>query len=87
MGDAVKHALDKGVVVVAAMGNDGDNSKSYPAAYPGVVAVGAVDKTSTVADFSQYVVGDRQQIAVASSEHYKFANGQMTWRVDQHVDG
>jgi HK97 family phage major capsid protein len=38
-------------------------------------------------DFSAYVVGDRQQVAIASSEHFKFTNGQITWRVDERVDG
>lgn len=54
VGDAVKHALDKDVVVVAAMGNDGNNTKSYPAAYPGVVAVGATNSQDRIAGFSQY---------------------------------
>jgi serine protease len=32
-----------GVVIVAAAGNDGIDEMNYPAAYPGVIAVGAVD--------------------------------------------
>src|SRR5205085_2236549 len=41
--NAVNYALGKGVVVVAAAGNEYDqgNPKSYPAAFPGVVAVGS----------------------------------------------
>jgi serine protease len=38
---AVASALSKGVIVVAAAGNDGKNIIDYPAADPGVVAVGA----------------------------------------------
>ncbi len=38
-------------------------------------------------DFSQYIVADRQQMTIASSEHYKFINGQMTWRIDERLDG
>jgi len=38
---AVDYALARDVVVVAAAGNDGHRTPSYPAAYPGVVAVGA----------------------------------------------
>lgn len=44
--DAIKYALDRGVVLVASMGNDGapPTKKYFPAAYPGVIAVGAVDR-------------------------------------------
>src|SRR5207253_229267 len=40
--DAVAHALDRGVVIVAAAGNSG-RKVGWPAAYPGVVAVSASD--------------------------------------------
>jgi subtilisin family serine protease len=45
---------EAGVVVVAAMGNDflRGNPKEYPAGYPGVLAVGAVDETDRRAPFS-----------------------------------
>ncbi|MNK60372.1 Thermophilic serine proteinase precursor [compost metagenome] len=56
---AVRYALAKGVVVVAAMGNDREDSyleygihPSYPAALPGVIAVGATDDRDQVASFS-----------------------------------
>lgn len=54
LADAVEYALKKGVAVLAAMGNDGSNEKSYPAAYPGVLAVGATDDKDAAADFSQW---------------------------------
>ncbi|WP_079123086.1 S8 family peptidase [Streptomyces abyssalis] len=47
-------AAGAGVPVVAGAGNDGDefNGLSYPAAYPGVIAVAAVDKRGNRAKFS-----------------------------------
>ncbi|MCL2449952.1 MAG: S8 family peptidase [Polyangiaceae bacterium] len=49
--DAIRHALDKGVVVVAAAGNSG-RRVGWPAAYPGVIAVSATDANDTIASFS-----------------------------------
>jgi serine protease len=51
-------ASDAGILVFAAAGNGFDPTNpsaglSYPAGYPTVVSVGAVDETNTVADFSQ----------------------------------
>ncbi|MFC5183915.1 S8 family peptidase [Actinomadura harenae] len=44
--DAIKYAQSKGVVLIASAGNDGAgaNRKNFPAAYPGVIAVGALDR-------------------------------------------
>ncbi len=50
--DAVQRALDAGVVVVAAVGNDSLNSVAFPAAYSGVIAVGAVGSTDVLASYS-----------------------------------
>ncbi|MFE6778179.1 type VII secretion-associated serine protease mycosin [Streptomyces sp. NPDC057702] len=51
---AVQYALRKGVVVVASAGNGGGEGDrvSYPAAYPGVIAVTAVDRYGSRAAFS-----------------------------------
>ncbi|WP_351224400.1 type VII secretion-associated serine protease mycosin [Streptomyces sp. NPDC002133] len=51
---AVQYALAKGAVVVASAGNGGEKGDhiSYPAAYPGVIAVAAVDRFGTRASFS-----------------------------------
>lgn len=43
----------QGLLAVAAAGNEGDTQVSYPAAYPSVVAVAAVDELSARAGFSQ----------------------------------
>ncbi|MDT0345649.1 type VII secretion-associated serine protease mycosin [Streptomyces litchfieldiae] len=51
---AVRYALSKGAVVVASAGNGGENGDpvSYPAGYPGVIAVAAVDRSGSPAAFS-----------------------------------
>ncbi|MET9415500.1 type VII secretion-associated serine protease mycosin [Streptomyces klenkii] len=51
---AVQYALGKGAVVVASAGNGGEQGDhvSYPAAYPGVIAVTAVDRYGSRAAFS-----------------------------------
>ncbi|MFF1409317.1 type VII secretion-associated serine protease mycosin [Streptomyces sp. NPDC058289] len=52
--EAVQYALGKGAVVVASAGNGGKDGDriSYPAAYPGVIAVTAVDRKNKKASFS-----------------------------------
>jgi subtilisin family serine protease len=51
---AVEYALAHNVVVVAAAGNDGLNSPTYPASYPGVLSVAATDDSGGVQPFSQW---------------------------------
>src|SRR5262245_16827224 len=52
--DAIAYAIAHGAVVVAAMGNAGPAGPiSFPAAYPDVVAVGAIDQADQRANFSQ----------------------------------
>ncbi|MEU4238449.1 type VII secretion-associated serine protease mycosin [Actinoplanes sp. NPDC026619] len=60
---AVKRAHDKGVVVVAAVGNHAKegNPTPYPADYDGVIGVGAVNSAGVRADFSQH--GDYVDLA------------------------
>jgi membrane-anchored mycosin MYCP len=53
---AVQRAVKAGVLIVAAAGNEGQNGLSadtYPAAYPGVLAVAASDRNDERAFFSQ----------------------------------
>lgn len=52
--EAVKYAMSKNIVVVAATGNDAQRVMSYPAAVPGVVAVGATDSKDNRARYSNY---------------------------------
>src|SRR5215218_7777479 len=52
--EAIAYARAKGVTIVAAAGNDGRASVSWPAAYPGVIAVGAVDRAGRRAGYSNH---------------------------------
>jgi len=51
---AIAAAIAADIVVVAAAGNDGTNTAFYPAAFPGVIAVGATTKNDIKAGFSNY---------------------------------
>lgn len=48
--DAIDYAINNNVVVVAAMGNSNHNLNSYPAAFNGVIAVGATNPNDTRAN-------------------------------------
>lgn len=52
--DVVDYARRKGVSIVAASGNDGQEQLYYPGALPHVIAVGALDKSGDIAHFSTY---------------------------------
>ncbi len=52
---AVADAVDAGITVVAAAGNDAVSSPAYPAFFPGVTGVGALATDgASIADFSNY---------------------------------
>ncbi|MFE2127682.1 type VII secretion-associated serine protease mycosin [Streptomyces amritsarensis] len=56
LGKSVQKAVAADVVVVASAGNDGmsgQKRRTYPAAFPGVLAVGASDRNNERAAFSQ----------------------------------
>ena len=75
LAKAVKYAHDKGVVVVCAAGNDGRGTVSYPAAYPGAIAVAATQFDETTTFYSNW----GKEIDVAAP------GGNI--RVDQNGDG
>lgn len=51
---AVNYAWNKGVVLVAAAGNSGNASPTYPAYYKNVIAVAATDNNDVKASWSSY---------------------------------
>ncbi|MCS6904421.1 MAG: fibronectin type III domain-containing protein [Bacteroidia bacterium] len=52
--DLINRAVNNGIVVVGAAGNDNVSSKMYPAAYENVICVGATDSHDKKASFSNY---------------------------------
>jgi subtilisin len=61
---AIDHAVESGVLPVAAAGNDGpeDGSIDYPAAYVKVIAVGAIDETESVPYWSSRGLNDGDNV-------------------------
>lgn len=59
---AIKSATAKGVILVAAAGNDGNSIYNYPAAFDDVVAVGSVDSDMDLAYYSN----TNDQVTVAA---------------------
>ncbi|HEY9610315.1 S8 family peptidase [Allocoleopsis sp.] len=57
MKEAIDYAHQKGVVIIAAAGNSNDNSASYPARYPHVIGVSALDSAGTKAPYSNFGAG------------------------------
>lgn len=54
MEDACKSATAKGIILVAAAGNDGDGTVYYPACFSNVISVGSIESDGAHSDFSNY---------------------------------
>ncbi|MBW4573515.1 MAG: S8 family peptidase [Tolypothrix carrinoi HA7290-LM1] len=57
MKDAIDYAHRKGVVIIAAAGNEGSNGASYPARYPHVIGVSALGADGEKAPYSNFGAG------------------------------
>ena len=57
MEEAINYAHQKGVFIVAAAGNEGQNSASYPARYNHVLGVAATDSAGEKAPYSNFGAG------------------------------
>jgi thermitase len=66
--DAINYASGKGVVVVAAAGNNASSTPFYPAAYPNVIAVASTDINDRLASSSNY--GDWVDVAAPGTNIY-----------------
>jgi thermitase len=51
---AIEYAHDRGAVIAVSAGNYGTSSVTYPAAYPGALAVAAVTSSDTLSSYSSY---------------------------------
>jgi cyanobactin maturation PatA/PatG family protease len=54
LADAVKHCADRGVLIIAAAGNQGCECLQLPGALPSVLAVGAMDAGGNPLEFSNW---------------------------------
>ena len=52
LAEAIRYADEKGVIIVCPVGNDGNETLTYPAAYKETIGVGAVDSHKTISSFS-----------------------------------
>jgi serine protease len=77
--NAIQSALNQGVTVVAAAGNDNTDEARYPACYPGVICVGAVDLSGSRAPYSNY--GPHITVVAPGG------NGAVDLNNDGYVDG
>ncbi|PKK98334.1 MAG: hypothetical protein CVV57_07465 [Tenericutes bacterium HGW-Tenericutes-2] len=65
MQTAINYARNKGVILVAASGNDGVSTKFYPASFDGVISVSAVNEDETIWSSSNY--NDKVDISAPGS--------------------
>ena len=70
---AVNYAASKGILLVAASGNNGNEGVLYPARYPQVIAVAATDQVNKRASFSTF--GPEVDVAAPGVQVYTTALG------------
>lgn len=81
---AVQAALKQGIVVVAAAGNDACDCMVYPANYPEVISVGALNNSNQLASFSSF--GQNLDI-LAPGTNLTSANWQSTNQTSAYSSG
>lgn len=74
MKTACETAVEKGILVVAAAGNDGTRVNNYPAAYDCVIGVASLDEDGQPSYFSQY--GDSVYVAAPGGKVTSVLNEQ-----------
>ncbi len=71
--NAVNYAWNKGVLIVAAAGNENSGKISYPAAYPNVMAISALDPGDGFAYYSNH--GKKIELAAPGTDIYSTLMG------------
>ena len=73
--DAINYAVDKGVLVIAAAGNDGPyfGSIDYPGAYESVIAVGAIDSDNDIPEWSSRGINSTTEPYSVQEQDIEFA--------------
>lgn len=89
--DAIKYSLNRGVVIVAASGNDGVNTDTYPVFpasyskdYSNVISVASIDSDGKLSSFSNYGVDTVDVAAPGGSD----SNGKgilSTWTGNSYI--
>lgn len=78
LNDAIQKAVQKGILVVAAAGNEATNmnqTPGYPASYPNVISVASTDANDALSSFSNYGA-DNVMIAAPGDRIYStYPNG------------
>ncbi|MFJ7738684.1 S8 family peptidase [Lysinibacillus sp. NPDC097287] len=54
MQEAVKKAIDQGITIVAAAGNESTDDYSFPASFEGVISVGSTNDKNKLSSYSNY---------------------------------
>lgn len=78
--DTVAYATARGCILIAASGNNGRETRYWPAAYPDVIAVGAVNDSRLPASFSTRgdhvaICAPGQKVLTSAIEGYQMASG------------
>ena len=71
--DAIKETQDRGILVVSTSGNTGIQELRYPAAFDGVIGVGAVDENKQLESYS--TIGEHVKLVAPGSFIYTTSTG------------